>query len=151
MLFKFFRGTYIYLLECREEVKGVFSMVSLFLLGSVIGAFAMRVIDVRSFRNKKKKIFIDTYAKMAVTVLIVHGMILTTWSYILASHGLDPVVDVSSTIVREIVAPVITYLATNTVMNIFEKNKLSFSVPINSTVIKKDGTRHAPSDDVAQG
>ena len=58
--------------------------------------------------------------------------------------------DVSSTIVREIVAPVITYLATNTVMNIFEKNKLSFSVPLNSTVISKDGIRHTPVDE-AQG
>lgn len=122
----------------------------LFLVGIVIGAFIMRMIDARLSRKKKRKISIDTYTKMAVTVLIAHGMILTTWSYILASHGMDPVVDVSSTIVREIVAPVITYLATNTVMNIFEKNKLSFSVPLNSAVIRKDGTKHTPTDE-AQG
>lgn len=108
----------------------------------------------RKRRRKKtpdKKVRIDTYAKMAVTVLMVHGMALTTWSYILASHGMDPVVDVSSTIVREIVAPVITYLATNTVMNIFEKNKLSFSIPLNSAVIRKDGTKYTASEDDAQG
>lgn len=125
--------------------------ISYFLFGGIIGAFIMRIIDARSSRKKKKKkVSIDTYAKMAVTVLITHGMVLTTWSYILASRGMDPVVDVSSTIVREIVAPVITYLATNTVMNIFEKNKLSFSVPLNSTVISKDGIRHTPVDE-AQG
>lgn len=60
---------------------------------------------------------------------------------------MDPVVDVSSTIVKEIVAPLVVYLGTNTIMNIFEKNKLSFSVPINSTVIDKDGTTHKSSDD----
>lgn len=125
--------------------------ITAFLIGVMIGAFAMRCIDARSARRRKKKVSIDTYAKMVVTLLIAHGMALTTWSYILSSHGMDPVVDVSSTIVREIVAPVITYLATNTIMNIFEKNKLSFSVPLNSTVIRKDGTKRAPSDDAAQG
>lgn len=128
-------------------VKTIF----VFLFGVMIGAFAMRCIDARAHRKRKKRVSIDTYAKMVVAVLMVHGMALTTWSYILSSHGMDPVVDVSSTIVREIVAPVITYLATNTIMNIFEKNKLSFSIPLNSTVIRKDGTKRAPSDDDAQG
>ena len=68
-----------------------------------------------------------------------------------AEHYMDPVVDVSSTIVKEIVAPLVVYLGTNTIMNIFEKNKLSFSVPINSTVISKDGTTHKASDDEAVG
>jgi hypothetical protein len=98
-------------------------------------------------KRKKKKVSIDTYAKLVTTVVMIHGMILTTWSYVLSWNGLDPVVDVSSTIVREIVAPVITYLATNTIMNIFEKNKLSFSVPLNSTVIRKDGTTHSSADE----
>jgi hypothetical protein len=124
-----------------------------FLLGIALGAILMRLLDARSTRRKKKrKVSLDTYAKMVTTVVITHGMILTTWSYILAWNGLDPVVDVSSTIVREIVAPVITYLATNMVMNIFEKNKLSFSVPLNSTVIRKDGTTHDSAEsDNAEG
>ena len=70
---------------------------------------------------------------------------------VLSWIGMDPVVDVSSTIVKEIVAPLVVYLGTNTIMNIFEKNKLSFSVPINSTVISKDGTTHKASDDEAVG
>jgi putative flippase GtrA len=108
------------------------------IIGIVIGAVLMRLYDVRY--KKRKRVSIDTYAKMVTTIVMIHGMILTTWSYILSWNGFDPVVDVSSTIVREIVAPVITYLATNTIMNIFEKNKLSFSVPLNSTVVRNDGT-----------
>lgn len=89
--------------------------------------------------------------KVATTAVLAHGMILTSCSYILSWIGMDPVVDVSSTIVKEIVAPLVVYLGTNTIMNIFEKNKLSFSVPINSTVISKDGTTHKASDDEAVG
>ena len=90
-------------------------------------------------------------AKVATTAVLAHGMILTSCSYVLSWIGMDPVVDVSSTIVKEIVAPLVVYLGTNTIMNIFEKNKLSFSVPINSTVISKDGTTHKASDDEAVG
>lgn len=87
-----------------------------------------------------KKVSLDTYAKLVTTLVIVHGMILTSFSYVLAWRGLDPVVDVSSTIVREIVAPLVVYLCTNMVMNIFEKNKLSFSVPLDSKiVVHEDG------------
>lgn len=89
--------------------------------------------------------------KVATTAVLAHGMILTSCSYVLSWIGMDPVVDVSSTIVKEIVAPLVVYLGTNTIMNIFEKNKLSFSVPINSTVISKDGTTHKASDDEAVG
>lgn len=102
-------------------------------------------------RKKVKKVSLNTYAKVATTAVLAHGMILTSCSYILAWIGMDPVVDVSSTIVKEIVAPLVVYLGTNTIMNIFEKNKLSFSVPINSTVIDKDGTTHKSSDDEALG
>ncbi len=40
---------------------------------------------------------------------------------------MDPVVDVSSTIVKEIVAPLVVYLGTNTIMNIFERTNSVFS------------------------
>jgi hypothetical protein len=126
------------------NIKTIIAM----LIGAAIGAALMRLHDARrTKKRKKKKVSIDTYAKMVTTVVVIHGMILTTWSYILSWNGFDPVVDVSSTIVREIVAPVITYLATNTIMNIFEKNKLSFSVPLNSTIIRKDGTTHSSADE----
>lgn len=96
----------------------------------------------RNRKRKRKRISIDTFAKLMVSLVMAHGMILTTLSYILSFWGLDPVVDVSSTIVREIVAPVIVYLATNMIMNIFEKNKLIFSVPINTTFIDRNGKEH---------
>ena len=42
----------------------------------------------------------------------------------------DAVVDVSVTLITEIVAPLCLYMGTNCIMNIFEKNELSFSKPI---------------------
>ncbi len=129
-----------------------------FLLGLLVGVIlAVAVIFYiylqasRRRKKKRKKVSLDTYAKVITTAVIIHGMILTSWSYVLSSMGMDPVVDVSSTIVREIVAPVVVYLATNMIMNIFEKNKLSFSVPLNSTIISKDGTTKAASEDEVVG
>jgi hypothetical protein len=129
------------------NIKSIIAII----IGVAIGAGLMRLYDARYMEKiRKKKVSIDTYAKMVTTIVVIHGMILTTWSYILSWNGLDPVVDVSSTIVREIVAPVITYLATNTIMNIFEKNKLSFSVPLNSTVVKNDGTTFESTEAVEE-
>ena len=124
-----------------------------FVLGVILTVAVIFYINLRASRRnkKKKKVSLDTYAKVITTAVIIHGMILTSWSYVLSSMGMDPVVDVSSTIVREIVAPVIVYLATNMIMNIFEKNKLSFSVPLNSTIISKDGTTKTASEDEVVG
>ena len=102
-----------------------------------IGCVTFYILQKRERRRrkeKKKKVSLNTYAKVATTAVLAHGMLLTSCSYILSWIGMDPVVDVSSTIVKEIVAPLVVYLGTNTIMNIFEKNKLSFSVPINSTL-----------------
>ena len=122
-------------------------------LGIILAVAVIFYMNLRASRysKKKKKVSLDTYAKVITTAVIIHGMILTSWSYVLSSMGMDPVVDVSSTIVREIVAPVIVYLATNMIMNIFEKNKLSFSVPLNSTIISKDGTTKTASEDEVVG
>lgn len=84
-----------------------------------------------------KKVKLNTYPKVIVSAVVGHGMLLTTASYVLAFMERDPVVDVSSTIVKEIVAPVIVYLATNMILNIFEKNKLAFSVPLESEIYKQ--------------
>lgn len=52
-------------------------------------------------------------------------------SYILAWMEHTQVVEsVSSTIITEIVAPIVVYGFTKTVENIFEKNRLKFSEPI---------------------
>ena len=119
-----------------------------FALGYIAACVTFYILQKRERRRrkeKKKKVSLNTYAKVATTAVLAHGMILTSCSYVLSWIGMDPVVDVSSTIVKEIVAPLVVYLGTNTIMNIFEKNKLSFSVPINSTVISKDGTTHKPA------
>lgn len=114
-----------------------------------------RLMEERSGKKlgKKfgKKVKIDTYVKAATSIVLGHGLIMVTMSYVLAWFGKDAVADVSVTLITEIVAPLCLYMGTNCVMNIFEKNKLSFSVPLNSTVISKDGTKYAPSDDMAQG
>ena len=89
-----------------------------------------------------KKVKLNTFPKLIVTLVIGHGMLLTTASYVLAFFDHDPVVDVSSTIVREIVAPVIVYLASNTILNIFEKKKLVFSVPLEHELYKQ-GKKYA--------
>lgn len=58
-------------------------------------------------------------------------MICVSMSYILAWMEHTQVVEsVSSTIITEIVAPIVIYGATKTIENIFEKNKLRFSEPI---------------------
>lgn len=135
----------------------IFKFTTGFTMGFVtacIVIYVMRMLEHRKkkqMKQKKKKVSLNTYAKIATTAVLAHGMILTSCSYILSWIGMDPVVDVSSTIVKEIVAPLVVYLGTNTIMNIFEKNKLSFSVPINSTVIDKDGTTHKASEDEAVG
>lgn len=123
-----------------------------FFAGMVVASMLIATIQTinrrRRFKNrKKKKVSLDTYVKLITTAVLIHGMILTTCSYILSLFKVDPVVDVSSTIVREIVSPVIVYMATNMIMNIFEKNKLSFSIPLNSTVINKGSAEHTASDE----
>lgn len=55
---------------------------------------------------------------------------MVTMSYVLAWFEKDAVVDVSVTLITEIVAPLCLYMGTNCIMNIFEKNELSFSKPI---------------------
>ena len=88
-------------------------------------------------RKSRKKVQLNTYPKILVSLVVAHGMLLTTASYVLAFFDKEPVTDVSSTIVREIVAPVIVYLASNTILNIFEKNKMVFSTPLGSELYKQ--------------
>ena len=81
-------------------------------------------------KSRKKKVKIDTYVKAATAIVIGHGLVMVTMSYVLAWFEKDAVVDVSVTLITEIVAPLCLYLVTNCILNIFEKNKLSFSTPI---------------------
>lgn len=81
-------------------------------------------------KRVKKKVKIDTYTKAATSIVLGHGLIMVTMSYVLAWFEKDAVVDVSTTLITEIVAPLCLYIGTNCIMNIFEKNELSFSKPI---------------------
>lgn len=88
-------------------------------------------------KNPGKKIKIDTYVKAVTTIVIGHGLIMVTMSYVLAWFEKDAVVDVSITLITEIVAPLCLYLATNCIMNIFEKNELTFSTPIQMQKVRE--------------
>lgn len=81
-------------------------------------------------KRSGKKVKIDTYVKAATAVVLAHGLIMVTMSYVLAWFGKDSVDSVSITLITEIVAPLCLYMGTNCIMNIFEKNELSFSKPI---------------------
>lgn len=85
----------------------------------------------------KKKIRIDTYVKAATSLVIAHGLAMVTVSYVLAWFGKDSVSDVSVTLITEIVAPLCLYMGTNCIMNIFEKNELSFSKPIQMQKVRE--------------
>lgn len=88
---------------------------------------------MRSREKRKKRVRLDTFPKVLTTVVIIHGIINIDMSYILSMLDKDPVIDVSVALITEIVAPVVVYLATNLIANIFEKNHLSFSSPIRKT------------------
>ncbi len=81
-------------------------------------------------RVRRKKVRIDTYVKAATSLVLGHGLVMVTMSYVLAWYEKDAVVDVSTTLITEIVAPLCLYMGTNCIMNIFEKNELSFSKPM---------------------
>ena len=81
--------------------------------------------------RKRKKLKIDTFCKAITAIVMGHGMLLVTASYILSWYNHEPVSDVSVAIVSQIIAPPCVYMITNLIANIFEKNKLSFSEPLN--------------------
>lgn len=89
-------------------------------------------------KAKKRKRLGGAFFKMLVSIVVLHGMSCVTMSYLLAWMEHTQVVEtVSSTIITEIVAPIIVYGFTKTVENIFEKNRLSFSEPVGAG--KEDG------------
>lgn len=82
---------------------------------------------------KKRKKTGGRFFKWLVSLVVGHGMICVSMSYALAWMEHTQVVEgVSSTIITEIVAPILVYGATKTIENIFEKNKLKFSEPLNN-------------------
>lgn len=82
-------------------------------------------------KSKRKKKPGGRFFKWLVSLVVLHGMVCVSMSYMLAWIERTQVVEgVSSTIITEIVAPIVVYGATKTIENIFEKNRLKFSEPI---------------------
>lgn len=76
------------------------------------------------------------FFKWLIGLVVLHGMICVSMSYVLAWMEHTQVVEgVSSTIITEIVAPIIVYGFTKTVENIFEKNRLKFSEPLSGVAL----------------
>lgn len=95
--------------------------------------------ECRYYRNylkaKRKKKQGGRFFKLLVSLVVAHGMCCVSMSYALAWMEHTQVVEgVSSTIITEIVAPIVVYGFTKTVENIFEKNRLKFSEPIEQEV-----------------
>lgn len=125
-------------------VAGFVSAIIFLLLYATIRKSRM----AKSKGRRKKKVRIDTYVKAATSIVLVHGLVMVTMSYVLAWFEKDTVVDVSTTLITEIVAPLCLYMGTNCIMNIFEKNELSFSKPIRMQKMYKD-VENETGDDVA--
>ena len=82
-------------------------------------------------KKKSKKKIRSLYFKTLIFVVELHGITCVTLSYIMGwNDKLNVCENLSITIVGEIIAPIITYAISKTVENVFEKNKLSFSTPL---------------------
>lgn len=67
--------------------------------------------------------FIDSYMKILVFIVVTHGLICISLSYILAFLGASDVVEsLSSTMVTEVVAPITIYGVTKTIENVSKYN-----------------------------
>lgn len=118
--------------------------------------FSFLFVAIQDFRRaksrRKKKVRIDTYTKASTSIVLGHGLIMVTMSYVLAWFEKDAVVDVSTTLITEIVAPLCLYMGTNCIMNIFEKNKLSFSTPIQMQKVRESWEKvHEDMEDETGG
>lgn len=72
--------------------------------------------------NKAKKFF-DSFMKILVFVVVAHGLVCISLSYILAFMGYSEVVEsLSSTMVSEVIAPVTIYGITKTIENVSKYN-----------------------------
>ena len=80
--------------------------------------------------SKRKKKIKGLFWKLMLLGIELHGIVCISISYWLAWNGSETCESLSSTIVSEIIAPVIAGMVSKTVENIFEHNELSFSKPI---------------------
>lgn len=108
---------------------------------------------IRKHRKKRnsRKVKIDTYCKAITAIVIGHGLVMITMSYILSWFSRDTVADVSTTLITEVVAPLCLYLGTNCIMNIFEKNNLIFSKPIQMQKVKEAWDKTQGAEETENG
>lgn len=99
------------------------------IIAFVVGVLLMFIFAMRGRRKV-------TFPKILVSVVVAHGMVLTTLSYVLSFFDKEPVASVSEVIVKEILAPTVVYIVGNVFLNIFEKNVTKISKPIE--VYKED-------------
>lgn len=67
--------------------------------------------------------FVDSFMKILVVIVITHGLICISLSYVLAFMGYSEVVEsLSSTMVTEVIAPVTIYGITKTIENVSKYN-----------------------------
>ena len=82
-------------------------------------------------KEKTRKPKIDTFPKLVLIIVELHGMACVTASYILAFlNHMTVVENLSVTIVGQIVSPLIAYILGNVVSNALEKNQWTFSTPL---------------------
>lgn len=80
-------------------------------------------MELRKKKLEKKVALFDSFMKVIVAIIVLHGLICVTASYVFAWHGImEPLSSLSETIMREIVAPVVTYGLTKTVENVSKYN-----------------------------
>ena len=78
--------------------------------------------------------------KLLTFIVVGHGLVCITTSYVLAWLGKADVLEtLSGVLASEVIAPIVIYGVTKTIENIFEKNKLSFSEPIKENSEKVEG------------
>ena len=89
------------------------------------------------------------FFKWLVIIVVGHGLGCVSMSYALAWKDHMQVVEgLSSAIITEIVAPIIIYGFTKTVENIFQKNRLTFSEPINESKKNEMSARAEESEEL---
>lgn len=71
----------------------------------------------------KAKRFFDSFMKILVFIVVAHGLVCISLSYVLAFLGYAEVVEsLSSTMVTEVIAPVTIYGITKTIENVSKYN-----------------------------
>lgn len=79
--------------------------------------------EIRRMRNRKAVRLFDSFMKVLVLIVVLHGLGCVTTSYVFAWYGvMEPLKSLSETIAREIVAPVVVYGMTKTIENVSKYN-----------------------------